>query len=375
MSERNDPVKASPSMKASVAVIAFASLVGALTSKRVHDWSQRSRMMRTAANMMPGMAQAMAGAAFNAGAVTDHESTRAPVVMFDARGRRLRVWDQPMAVAWPAEHEWNAQYEAQYEEFVRSIGRGIMTRTCIRMDDCLNNPAVNPLHDPSEVRLGLRPDCADVPYTLRAYFAFKKHLPFGFVSQMGGEGGDPRYLHHGVPMAWRQWSDFRTPRTFFDRMPSIVHSGMFRLAPELEDGDTVPAHIDRNSIRPGTMYYDTNGHVLVVSEVLEDGNIQFIDGHPGGSITHPRFDVPRQSAPGSVQWGGGFRNWRPQRLVNGHIVRAPNEAVPTFAPREQYDRANYQLDGVPVPFEDWVRGSLRTDMIFPAQELAATPRS
>ena len=39
----------------------------------------------------------------------------------------------------------------------------------------------------------IRPDCADLPYFLRAYFAFKMGLPFGFSKCSRGGGGRPPY--------------------------------------------------------------------------------------------------------------------------------------------------------------------------------------
>jgi hypothetical protein len=36
----------------------------------------------------------------------------------------------------------------------------------------------------------IRPDCADLPYFLRAYFAFKMGLPFGYSKCSRGDGGE-----------------------------------------------------------------------------------------------------------------------------------------------------------------------------------------
>src|SRR5262249_60974609 len=44
-----------------------------------------------------------------------------------------------------------------------------------------------------EMKIILRPDCADLPYFLRAYFAFKMGLPFGFSKCSRGGGGKPPY--------------------------------------------------------------------------------------------------------------------------------------------------------------------------------------
>ena len=62
------------------------------------------------------------------------------------------------------------------------------------MDKVLHDPSRNILFN----HLGLRedekgaiiqPDCADVPYVLRAYFAFKMGLPFGYSKCTRGDGG------------------------------------------------------------------------------------------------------------------------------------------------------------------------------------------
>ena len=40
-------------------------------------------------------------------------------------------------------------------------------------------------------KLVIQPDCADLPYFLRAYFAFKMGLPFGYSKCSRGGGGQP----------------------------------------------------------------------------------------------------------------------------------------------------------------------------------------
>ncbi len=334
--------------------------MAALSTDAADAWLAETRVMRLASHLLPSMAASLSahGGVPEIAAARDAERTVPP--RRDARGRALSRWDQPMALAWPARRVWNAAAEDDFARFVTAIGRGVTEGRCGHLDECLASPVVNPLVDDDEMRLRMLPDCADVAYVLRAYFAFKRQLPFGFVAAMGGEGGDPRYLHTGRPVLWRQWTDFRSPRALFDEMRSYVHSGMFRLSPKLEDGDTYAARIDRASVRPGAVYYDTDGHVLVVTEVLPTGDVQFIDGHPGGSLTHPRFHAPAQTPPGSPSWGGGFRRWRPQRLdAQGVIVRARNAELTDFAPFAQYDRRNWRVAGDPAPYDVWVRDALR----------------
>src|SRR5206468_1299223 len=53
--------------------------------------------------------------------------------------------------------------------------------------------------------LSLRPDCADFVYFLRAYFAFKMGLPFGYSNCSRGAGGK-------APKCY-QWFDIDHPET------------------------------------------------------------------------------------------------------------------------------------------------------------------
>ena len=46
-----------------------------------------------------------------------------------------------------------------------------------------------------QMGLVIRPDCADLPYFLRAYFAFKMGLPFGYAKCTRGGGGEPPKCH------------------------------------------------------------------------------------------------------------------------------------------------------------------------------------
>jgi hypothetical protein len=350
---------------------ASAGAVVAMTAAKVEAWSTRSPMLQTAVRYTSHAAGMVSAASTPARdstptpTVPSHEEApkaaaatpSAPAsVTVDDTG----IWDRPMAQAWPYEREWNDTEEEGYGRFVTAIGRGIATQACLRLDGCLASPTVNPLHDASEVRLGFRPDCADLPYILRAYYAFKRHLPFSFVSVVESSvGGDPRYLNQGIPSHWNDAHEYATPRRFFERMPEIVHSGMFRFSPKVEDSDTYPTRIDRASVRPGTNYYDTNGHVLVVIDVKPNGGIDFIDAHIGGYITYRHFNQTYTAGEGLSLWGGGFRNWRPMRVDNGIVVRDRNWQLEHFDALGQYSPSRFTVAGARVPYHQWVLASLR----------------
>ncbi len=77
-----------------------------------------------------------------------------------------KLFDDPLdaAPSWPALHE-----------VLRDRSRNILFNYLGLGED--------------EMKMVLRPDCADLPYFLRAYFAFKIGLPFGFSKCSRGGGG------------------------------------------------------------------------------------------------------------------------------------------------------------------------------------------
>ena len=244
--------------------------------------------------------------------------------------------DLPIHEAWPAVNRWNDAMEREYAEFVHRLGAAVEARRCGRLDACLRNPEVNILYDAAtERRLSLDVDCADLPYILRGYFAFKRRLPFGYVDLVWGSGPDPRYMLRVRPTKWRNWNDYRTPRSSLRHISEAVHSGMYRINPDQEQGDFYPIVINRRSVVPGTTYYDPNGHVLVVTDVREDGTVFLIDGHPDGSLTWKRFGEEFDLGP-KFLWGG-FKNFRTQSWDGTNVVRALNRDLPYFSDTQQWD--------------------------------------
>lgn len=264
--------------------------------------------------------------------------------------------DRPTAEVWQVTRTWDAAAEREYGEFVSAIGRAVAEHRCGTLRACLANPAINPLLEPGSRPLRIRADCADVPYILRAYFAYRRGLPFAFARRLRGRGRDRRYMRNVRPEGVYTWMDFATPRRLLQEIGSLVHSGFMRTGPDVENSDFYPVRIDRSAIHPGTVFYDPNGHVLVVYDVRPNGDVLFFDGHPGGSITAVRFS--ERQVLGSAWQGGGFRNFRPIAWVNGQLVHTPNAQLADYDGASQYDRASYRVAGRPVDYHTWVRSRL-----------------
>ncbi len=245
---------------------------------------------------------------------------------------------------------WNAAAEQEFSAWVAGIGTARASGRCRTLNACMNDGTINTLRAAGDPNLDLFADCADVPMHLRAYFALKTNRPFKYVSDIAGNGGDERYSAGNHPVAYRTASASaplqRTLRTISDG----VHSGFYRMAPEVQDNDTYTIKPSPTSIRPGTVYYDPNGHVLIVYRVDADGTIWTMDGHPDNSLTFGPLTEGKYAVGGRAQ-GGGFRNFRPERVVDGTIGYVPNSELPEWGDN-QYGHGD--------TYVAWIRSQIST---------------
>ncbi|MDB5639210.1 MAG: hypothetical protein JWP51_4118, partial [Bradyrhizobium sp.] len=242
-----------------------------------------------------------------------------------------------------------------------------------------------------DAKTRLRPDCADFAYFLRAYFAYKMGLPFGYSNCSRGTGGKPPKCY--------QWFDIEHPevtrpppppeleiasaapaavappapaptllRLFAQPQPAdtpapppaiapapkpkrpttfgeylrdvgdVVHTGAVRVAGSDDNTDFYTVSLTQQALRPGTVYADPYGHVLLLVHRVPElngkpGVFLAVDAEPDGSITRKRFwrgnflfvHDPALGSP-------GFKHFRPivrdksvlRRLANAEIAKNPS---------------------------------------------------
>ena len=299
-----------------------------------------------------------------------HANQRQPPPPLSARSSSARI-DQPTSTVWPGLHTWTPQVESQYSAFIVALGERIAQRQCRTLAACLNDPEINPDPEILGRAFRFRADCADVPYILRAYFSYRHDLPFGFTKEMRGQGRDARYYRNARAEGVLTWRDYTTPRKLFESLSSAVHSGYFRTAPSLDRTDFYQTTIDRTAIRPGTTYYDPNGHVLVVYGLRENGEVLTFDGHPDGFLTFGTLSEKNQR--GGESQGGGFKNFRPLRVHNDSLMFAKNAELRDFGGGLSFDKRRYISDGVQVGFHTWVRSVLRLSTVASADQESTLP--
>jgi hypothetical protein len=248
----------------------------------------------------------------------------------------------------------------------------------------------------------LRPDCADLPYFLRAYFAFKMGLPFGYsICSRGGGGAAPRcptwtsimsgadsHAAAGAtpepdnasrisPETLRQLSgqpsalpDQRKglAASFARYLPNLangVHSGSGRTLASDNNTDYYPVALTQETLRPGTSFHDPYGHVLMIVRRVPEANgeagiILAVDGQPDGTVARKRFWRGNFLYATDPALGGpGFKRFRPivrdksgglRRLSNDEIAKNPQYGDFSLEPSRLGVEAFYdRMDDVMSP--------------------------
>ena len=270
--------------------------------------------------------------------------------------------------AWTARHQWSDSYETEYSRWVEQLfvdRKGSLAA-------CLRNPSGNSLYSDEDRNLSIYCDCADLPYLLRAYFSYKKRLPFSFNSSISGG----RYTSGNQPGSRSSFLGYSSFASLARAISNSIHSGFFRFAWDTENTDTYLCQVNRSSIVPGTVYYDANGHLLVVSSVEADGAVRFVDAHPDNSLTSKRFG--EYLSRGYCTQGGGFRRWRHQEVSSGGSFTLTSNRNSRFFDSDQSQcQSSYHVDGLALNYHQWVKrmltaGSGRIDPVHELrQQLAA----
>ena len=245
---------------------------------------------------------------------------------------------------------WNAAEETFFSAFVESLfldaGAGPWPELTPLLRDRDRNPFAL-VHPDAPKQLRFRPDCADLPYFLRAYYAFERGLPISYRRCGRGRPGAPPRC--GPPAFWQPPAP-RNEAAYTAELSTLlrdiarsVHSGALRTDPRLDETDLYPLALELTALRPGSVYADPYGHVLVVARWLpatfeRPAELLAVDGQPDATIGLRRFWPgsflfdPDYLATGA---GAGFRGWRPVADTEDGPTLPANAALSDFS-LEQY---------------------------------------
>ncbi|CAK0780938.1 conserved exported hypothetical protein [Gammaproteobacteria bacterium] len=253
----------------------------------------------------------------------------------------------------PTEQErafrWNLSTEAFYAAWIEGLFGA-------SPEENLSFPSLAPvLHDPArnflynhfglneDQTLPATPDCADLPYTLRAYFSWKIGLPVAFrVCSRGSTNAPP---HCGPATIKTEFTHGRSSQAGFrsvnGQLANAVHSGSARTGLNDEATDLYPLALRRETLWPGTVYADPYGHVLVLVQWVEQtenqsGRLLAVDAQPDHAVTRKRFWEGTFLFANIASAGPGFKAFRPLIQIGSDQVRALSNGEllehPGFAP-------------------------------------------
>ena len=307
----------------------------------------------------------------------------------------------PPPSVWPLRNTWNRATENLFSAWIEKLFDDPLDAapSWPALHEVLRDRSRNFLFDHLGLgedgpKLALRPDCADLPYFLRAYFAFKMGLPFGYSKCTRGGGGKPPQCPQwfssqnpepppppppseqatapggfvapygpAAPNAPAAASGLAPKRLglvaafgeYSQAVADGVHSGNGRTAAGDNNTDYYPVPLKQETLRPGTVYADPYGHVLtIVRRVPQShdaaGLILAVDGQPDGTVARKRFwrgnflfaQDPALGSPGFKR----FRPIMPGR--NGVVRRLTNDEI---AKNPQY--GDYSLDQSRFGIEDF----------------------
>lgn len=159
---------------------------------------------------------------------------------------------------------WNKATEAFYSAWIEKLFDAPPSENLSfkSLEPVLRDPDRNFLHNhlglSEDTRLPATPDCADLPYFLRTYFAWKIGLPVSFrACDRGTASRPPRCGPATIDERFTRGSTSATGFTALMRqIADTVHSGSARTALDDESTDFYPVPLDRKDLWPGTIYAD-----------------------------------------------------------------------------------------------------------------------
>ena len=219
--------------------------------------------------------------------------------------------------------EWDLANEALYAAWVEHLfdAPPEISLSFPSLEPVLRDPNRNFLYDflnkGEDTQFPAKPDCAELSFFLRAYFAWKLGLPISYrTCNRGSASSAPRcgaaeinHIFVGTmvaPAIFRQ-----VTRRLMER----VSSGGGRTALNNEAGDFYPVALDRAALWPGTIYADPYGHTLIIVKwvpqtVQHSGLLLAVDAQPDNSVARKRFWEGNFLFAKTPSAGPGFKNYR-----------------------------------------------------------------
>ncbi len=262
--------------------------------------------------------------------------------------------------AWTIRRKWERKTENLYSawfEHLFLVPEGTSWRP---LHQVLRDPARNLLinhlglaEDDPDKGLRLEPDCADNPYTLRAYFSWKLGLPFAFSGcDRGGRKRPPACTSFTTNLDVQGSRDpVKAVSRFLRMVAGGVHSASARTRLSDDRTDLYPVALRRDALRPGTVFADPYGHTLTLVRFLPQqantpGTLLAVDAQPDGTVAIKRFWRGNfLFVTSGVVGEPGFKAFRPVVQEKGKLRVLTNKEI---AAHSDYGFFSLEQQGLPT---------------------------
>lgn len=281
--------------------------------------------------------------------------------------------------------EWDLATEALFAVWVEHLfdAPAEQSLSFPSLEPVLRDPRRNFLHDylrqGEDQRVAAEPDCADLAYFLRAYFAWKLGLPVAYRSCTRGTATSPPRCD--APEIDRSFTGTiattdvfrRVSRRIMDR----VTSGGGRTALRDDATDFYPVPLERSSLWPGTVYADPYGHTLIIAKWIpqtkdQGGRLLAVDAQPDNSVARKRFWEGTFLFARTPSAGPGFKAYRPPLAggVKGGWSLPSNSALANRSGLPPYSTEQAEL--LPTDFYARMERLINPQGLDPEEAYAAT---
>jgi hypothetical protein len=210
------------------------------------------------------------------------------------------------SVVWKTLRGWDSNMETLYCTWIKALFDGCDEQASwTALHEVTRNKNQNFLYNylsldednpDRKINLTMQPDCADNPFFLRAYFAWKLGLPFGYhLCDRGSLERSPRtgqWITNEISNS--KTDPVEAFNIFLRRIKDGVQSATARTALKDENSDYYPVPLEQGALRPGIVYADPYGHTLILVGRIPQtsdhpGLLLAVDAQPDGTVGIKRF--------------------------------------------------------------------------------------
>ncbi|MTW19866.1 hypothetical protein [Allochromatium palmeri] len=273
--------------------------------------------------------------------------------------------------------QWDLAAEALYAAWIEHLFNAPPDQSLSfeSLTPVLSDPAQNFLFNylgaNEDNALRSEPDCADLPYYLRTYFAWKLGLPIAYRACNRGSRTSPPRCE--APIIDTRFVGTRAPLSAFReatrRLVNTVHSGSARTALNAEATDVYPVALSREALWPGTLYADPYGHILLLVKWLPgdgrtSGRLLAVDAQPDNSVARKRYWEGNFLFARTASAGPGFKAFRPLVPSGSGWRLLSNAELDGYSGRPAFSLEQARLD--PDSFHARVDGLINPRGLDPA---------